>query len=269
MGDVIRGKIKEVLLGGITIAIIWEALPRLFAINSAILPPFTSVFRSIFDLHDVLVPHVVETVEETLLGFTSAIIFAWILAFPIYQFTLARQILLYPLLAIQNIPKVTLAPLLVLWLSHGIYPKIAMAVLVSFFPIFQGILDGLERDRTGLRSTLAVLSPSPVWLFVKVLIPEAMPGFLAGCRVGITFAIIGAIVAEMAQPSSGLGYLIRESEDSFQSELEFGAVFLVSAVGVGLYAAVATIERAFFRHYQRSASSNIRPESIETSTSES
>lgn len=269
MGSADRSQAKDILFGGMTIAILWETIPRLFGIDSAILPPFSAVLNSIFQLHGVLMPHVIETLEETLLGFTLSVVSAWMLAIPIYRYLLARRLLLYPLLAIQNVPKVALAPLLVLWLSHGILPKVAMAALVSFFPIFQGILEGLERDKTGLRSTLAVLSPSSTGMLIKVLIPEAMPGFLVGCRIGITFAIIGAIVGEMAQPSSGLGYLIRESQDSFQGGLEFAAVFLVSVVGIALYVGVVIIERAFFLQYRRPVSANITQEvAVESTTGE-
>ena len=228
--------------GAIGIALAWEALPRILMIPGSILPPFTSVLSVAILKLSLLSSHMFETLEESVLGFFIALILAGLVAILVEESKWAERIFLYPMIALQNVPKVALAPLLVLWLQYGIGPKIAMAALIAFFPIFEGFRSGLTDDRTGLRRTLSVFGPSRLHVLMRVKLPEAMPGIFQGLRVGITFANIGAIVGEIAQPSSGLGYILEMAKDNMQTNLQYAAVLSVSILGLLLYGIVAAVE---------------------------
>ncbi len=247
-----RRQIFQMGIGAVSIGVLWELVPRLFRVEASVLPTFSAVIGTISGKHSLLLKHVAETAEEAVAAFVVAVVLAAVFAVIIVEWRTARLFLLHPVLAIQNVPKVALAPLLVLWFAHGMVPKIAMGALIAFFPIFEGFRVGLETDRTGLRRTFSVLNPGrwkTLWL---VKFPEAAPNIASGCRVGITFATIGAIVGELAQPSSGLGFLIEQGKENYQTELQFAAVFLVSVLGLALYGVLVLVEQSpWIRRYLR------------------
>ena len=211
-------KFFKAIIGFASIALFWQFIPIVFNIQPTIFPTFTNVVGAVIENFSLINKHIFETLEETVVAFLIGLVFASFLAIFMEESKWFERIFLYPTIAFQNIPKVALAPLLVIWFSHGMGPKIAMGALIAFFPIFENFRNGLKENRTQLRSTLNILGSSNRWLLLwKIKLPEAIPNIIVGLKIGITYSIIGVIVGELAQPSSGLGFLISQANEDFKN----------------------------------------------------
>lgn len=244
----------KAIIGFVSIALFWEFIPIIFKIQPTIFPTFTNVVSAVIENFSLINKHIIETLEETILAFFIGLCFASFLAILMEESKWFEKIFLYPTIAFQNIPKVALAPLLVIWFSHGFGPKIAMGALIAFFPIFENFRNGLKENSTQLRSTLNILGSKNRWLLLwKIKLPEAIPNIVVGLKIGITYSIIGVIVGELAQPSSGLGFLISQANEDFKTDLQFGSVLVVSLLGLVLYGIIWLITSLpIFNKYEKS-----------------
>jgi NitT/TauT family transport system permease protein len=151
---------------------------------------------------------------------------------------------IYPLLlALQSTPKVAIAPLLALWIGFGAAPKIIVVFLVCFFPIIVATASGLTAVPPQLIDLIRSLSASQIQTFIKIRFPTAMPHIFVGLKIAITFAVIGAVIGEFVGSENGLGYLILVSTSQSRTPLAFGALVLLTIMSIGLYYAVALVER--------------------------
>jgi len=231
----------RIFVGGISLLCIWELL-ALYINDEKLLPYFHTIISAISKSHSSLSPHILETLIESIIAFMSTLVLAAIFSLIMDRLKLFDIILYYPIISLQNIPKAAFAFLLVIWFGHGMKPKIATGILVAFYPIFEGFRNGLKADRTGLRSTFSLLNPKWIKMLLKVRLPESVPSILQASKLGIAFSTVGVIIGEMAQPDKGLGFLIKQGEDIFQTDMQFAAVFLVSIMGIFLYVLIALLE---------------------------
>ncbi len=155
-----------------------------------------------------------------------------------------------PLLVIsQAVPVFALAPLLVLWLGYGLWSKVAMAVLIIFFPVTTAFLDGLRRTEPGMLDLASIMSAtlSPfrrtVSLMLHVRIPAALPALASGLRVATGVAPIGAVVGEWVGSSAGLGYLMLHANGRMQIDLLFAALLVLALFSVLLWLSVDALLR--------------------------
>jgi NitT/TauT family transport system permease protein len=149
----------------------------------------------------------------------------------------------YPLLvALQTVPKIALAPLMVLYLGYGWTPKIVLAFLISFFPIVISTVVGLQSLDKGLVNMVRSMGSTEWQTFFKVRLPAALPSIFGGLKVAISLAVIGAIIGEYIAAERGLGYLQLQANSQFDTTLNFATVVTISLVGVLLYYAVAIVE---------------------------
>jgi ABC-type nitrate/sulfonate/bicarbonate transport system permease component len=187
--------------------------------------------------------HTWVTVQESVVGFLIGSAVGLIMAVGIVQWR-ALQRSLYPLLVLfQTVPKAAVAPLLILWFGYGILPKVVLVAILAFFPVtVDGIL-GLTSIEAALIELLRSVSASRWQILWKIQMPHALPHIFAGLRVGSTFAVIGAILAEWVGANAGLGYLIMSSGAELKMERMFAGIFAASVLGVGLFYAVDLLER--------------------------
>lgn len=241
--------------GAFGLALIWEGVPYIFRISPLILPPFHSVVASVCADWQVLWQETAFTGLESVVAWVLAIIIAGLLACAMDLLPSFEKLALYPLLAVQNVPKVALVPLIIVWCGHGFPPIIVMGILVAFFPVFEGFRKGLARDATGIRVVFGPLCGNRFARLFKIKLPEAMPDIMHGSRLGMTLATVGVIVGELQAPDRGLGRVISDT-DIFKTDLQFAAVLLVSVLGVCLYEFVRLLERtALLAPYNYSVSS--------------
>ena len=151
---------------------------------------------------------------------------------------------LYPILvATQSIPKVAIAPIILVWFGLGIESKLAIAFLVAFFPIVVDTATGLRSTPPGLLELARSLRASRYQVFAKVQFPAALPFIFSGAKVAVTLAVIGAVIGEFVGSVGGLGNLLLTANSQLDSPLAWAALVWLSALGVLLFAAVALAER--------------------------
>lgn len=222
---------------------IWEAGVRIGGIPPYLLPAPLDIARRLVSDRGLLALHAATTGYEVLLGFALAVVVSVPLAALLAQIRLVERFL-YPLLvASQTIPKVAIAPLLVVWFGFGLLPKVLIVFLICFFPI---VVDALAGFRSVPRETawLARSMGATRWqTFCRFQVPAALPHIFAGIKVASTLAIVGAIVGEFVAADRGLGYQLIVANGSLDVVLSFTVLVVLSLMGMLLYAIVDRIER--------------------------
>jgi NitT/TauT family transport system permease protein len=227
----------------IVMVVLWEVLVRWFKVPEWLLPSPSSIGQSMYQWQGELIHHSLVTLYETLVGYGFAIIISIPLAVAVVYSPLLQNTIYPILLAFQSMPKVAIAPLLVLWIGFGPMPKIAVVFLVCFFPIVVATASGLTAVPPALMDLIRSLSANSLQTFVKIRFPTAMPHIFVGLKIAITFAVIGAVIGEFVGSDQGLGYLILVSTSQSKTPLAFGALVILTIMSIILYYVVEFIER--------------------------
>jgi ABC-type nitrate/sulfonate/bicarbonate transport system permease component len=133
--------------------------------------------------------------------------------------------------------------MLLIWVGYGLGPKIIVVALICFFPIVVNTVDGLKSADPDVVNLMRTLGARRWQIFLKVQVPSALPFFFSGTKVAVAISVIGAVVGEWGGSSEGLGYLMIRSKPQFLTERVFAAMAVLSAMGIGLFLLVATIEK--------------------------
>jgi NitT/TauT family transport system permease protein/putative hydroxymethylpyrimidine transport system permease protein len=230
--------VLALLIGG------WELYADLGSSSRRlILPAPHEVAHALYSDRSLLWSNFLVTAQEVLLGILVAAAAAFALAVAIhFSRTLRRA--LYPLLvASQTIPIPMIAPLLVFWLGFGIAPKLMVIGLVSFFPIVITTLAGFAAVDAELIKLLRTFDASRLQIFRHLELPSALPGVLTGAKIAVVVAVIGAVFAEQAGSSNGLGYLFTISLPQILTARAYAAVVILSAFAIGLFGLLSLAER--------------------------
>jgi NitT/TauT family transport system permease protein len=236
---------------GLAVLAVWQAAVWLLAVSEFILPSPWAILKRIAVDHALLLTHAYATLFEVVAGFGLAALAGVPFALAIF-YSRVMEKAVYPLLvALQTIPKVALAPLLVLYLGYGWAPKIFLAFLISFFPIVIATVVGLQSLDRALVHLVRAMGASEGQTFWKIRLPAALPNIFGGFKVGIALAVIGAVIGEYVAAERGLGYLQLQANSQFDTTLNFASIVVISLVGVVLYTALAAFEaRLVFRREQ-------------------
>ena len=222
---------------------LWEATIRLFHVSSYIVPAPSAIVAAMIREARPLVAAAVVTAEEILVGFVAAAAVGIALALVIARFRLFGRAL-YPLIVLfQNVPKVALAPIFILWFGYDLTPKVGLIVVIAFFPVTLSILTGIEAVEPSLIALMHSVGAGPNQILARIQVPHALPNLMAGLKIAATFSVIGAIVGEFAGASAGLGYMIQFASTQLDTALVFAALVVVSVVGVGFYYLVEYLEK--------------------------
>ena len=222
---------------------IWELYVQLGGADPLILPPPHQIAKAIYTDRSLLWSNFLTTAQEVVLGILVASAAAILLAIAIHFSSALRQAL-YPLMvASQTIPIPLIAPLLVLWLGFGIAPKLVVIALVSFFPIVVTTFAALAAVDPDLLKLMRTFDASRVRTFWHIELPSALPGVLTGTKIAVVVAVIGAVFAELAGSSGGLGYLFQQSEAQLLMPRAYAAVVILSLFAIGLFALLSLGER--------------------------
>jgi NitT/TauT family transport system permease protein len=240
-----RGR-RVIVVPSVTLLLLvlaWEAAVDLFRISPIILPRPSAAFLFIAKNLGLLLGHTWATTNEILLGFLLAIVVGLALAVVMIHSKILSDAL-YPLLVLsQVLPKVAVAPLLLLWLGYGMLPKVVIAFTIAFFPIVINGVSGFTNVDPEMLDLLKVLKASRWQVFVKIRTKNALPYIFDGLKIAITLAVIGAIVAEFIGGDTGLGYLIIVSNSTINTTMMFAALIVLSALGMLLFALIIVVER--------------------------
>jgi NitT/TauT family transport system permease protein len=225
--------------------ILWETCTRIFKVPGWILPAPSAIMAAAIDWAPDLFYNSYVTLRETVLGFALALVISVPLAV-IIAFTVTLRRLVYPiLLGLQSVPKVALAPLVILWLGIGSWPKIVIVILVCFFPILVNVVAGFEAVPKAMLDLMHSLRASQSAIFRRLRVPIATPYLFTGCKIAITFAVIGAVISEFVAAQEGLGYLILISTAQSQTPLAFAAIIVLTVMSVVLFYAIELLEKRF------------------------
>ena len=226
----------------LTIAL-WELVIQILDVPSYIWSSPTQIAETIQERFPDLMGHAAVTLTETLVGFGFAVFFGLAFGLLLHFSVMARRSLYPILIASQSIPTVVLAPVFVLVLGFGLWPKVSVVALFCFFPIVVGTIDGLTSvDREYIRMMLT-LDASRMGIFRRVEFPSALPQIFTGMRVGATYAAIGAVFGEWAGSQSGLGWQMLQAKGRLDTALVFADIVFITVMALSLFGIVSLVER--------------------------
>lgn len=230
----------------VLLVILWEAAVRLFAIPVYLVPAPSVIWTDSLAMGGTVASHTVATLRTVLIGFVVSIMISLPLAVALTSSPLVSNSI-YPLLVLtQSIPKVALAPVLVVVFGATELPRIIVTLLVAFFPLVISIAVGLLAVPPDLLELGRSYRASRLQELYRIRLPYSVPFIFSGLKVAIALSVVGAVVAEFVNADRGLGYLIITSTAFFQVPVAFGALILLSVMGIVLFQAIVVIERVFF-----------------------
>jgi len=225
----------------------WKALVVVAGYPPFILPPPEQVAARFIEAwaDGTIAPHARRTLVEIGLGFAAGAGPALVVGYVLARLPLAEQLLSPYLVAAQATPILALAPLLALWFGPGLTAKIVICALIVFFPIAIATMVGVRAVDDRLVELARSLRATR-WQIVRTLeIPAALPAIFGGLRVGVTLAVVGAIVGEWAGADRGLGLLVNLARGSlFDIPLLFATLLTIALLGIVLYGLVVLAERS-------------------------
>jgi putative hydroxymethylpyrimidine transport system permease protein len=214
---------------------IWQAVVMLTGVPTYILPPPLLVLLAVWANAGVLLANAVVTAEEVLLGLFLGTAFGVGTAVAMALSDRLRGLLRPALVVSQAVPVFALAPVLTLWLGYGLAAKIAMTVLIVFFPLASVFLDGLMATPESTLD-LARLSSATRWRTLLWLrLPHALPALASGLGIAAVYAPIGAVIGEWVGASQGLGYVMLMANARSHADLMFAALLVLVGLTLGLH----------------------------------
>jgi NitT/TauT family transport system permease protein len=223
--------------------VVWEVLCDALKVPPWLLPSPTAIVVETWSIRGILPVHFLATLWAVLGGFFLAIATGIPLAVLVVYSPFLRRVIYPLLLMLQSVPKVALAPLLLLWVGYGLHSNMIVAATVAFFPIVINTATGLESVDSDLLELTRSLDSGQLRVFWRVRLPWALPYIFSSLKVAITLAVIGAIVAEFIGADKGLGYLILTSSGAMKTPMMFGVLLILSFLGILSFYAVAWAER--------------------------
>ncbi len=227
------------------ILILWEIITLSFKVPVYILPAPTLVLTVLVDKAGLLFNYSLITAWEILLGYLLAVVVAVPLGFVIYYSRVLERIIYPFLVASQTIPKIAIAPLLVIWFGWGILPKVIVAFLIAFFPIVVDTVVGLKGTPPEMIYLVRSMGASQLQTFVKINLPNALPNIFGALKVASTLAVVGAIIGEFVAADAGIGYLLVVSQGYMDTPLMFAGIVALSALGLIFFFIIEFLERIF------------------------
>lgn len=221
----------------------WELAVRLTDVRPQVLPPPSLVASSGWAQRSAILEHALATLGVTAVGFSVSLVCAWVIAVAIDGSPLLRRIVTPLLVASQTIPVVAIAPLMIIWFGFGLLPKVIVVALVTFFPIAIGLVEGFARTDHEASALLRSMGAGRVREFLLVRLPSALPSFFTALRIGITYAVVGAIFAEYVGAQYGLGIYMSVQKNAFRTDLVLAAVAVTAALSIALYLSTILLER--------------------------
>lgn len=227
----------------VVLVLAWEGWVRAFDIPSFLVPPPSRVFAVMVERPGLLWEHTLFTALETGLGFLAATLIGFPLGILVVESKLFVRTI-YPLIvASQAVPKLAVAPLFLVWFGLGLQSKVLIAALIAFFPILIGVAVGLQSvDKNSLLLGQSI-GLGRFGIFTKIRLPYALPSAFGGLKVGMTLAVVGAVVGEFLGSTKGLGALLVIATGTLNTALVFATLVVLSLLGLIAYWLIEIAER--------------------------
>lgn len=236
-------RVVPALVGLAALFAAWQVYVSVNDVRPQLLPSPWRVLTQGWAQRDVIATNAVATLQVTLVGFALSLTIAWLLAIAIDFSGLLRRALVPMFVTSQTIPIIVIAPLMITWFGFGLLPKILLVTLATFFPVAIGLIEGFASTDRDAGSLLRSMGASRWQQFRYVRLPNAMPRFFTALRIGITYAVVGAIFAEYAGAESGLGIYMARQKGMFRTDLVLAAMFVTAAISIVLFLLTYLVER--------------------------
>ncbi len=234
------------LLALVVLIAVWEAAVRLFGVPEYLLPAPSRIFDDTAAMSGVVANHTLATLRTILFGFLLSIIVSLPLAVLISSSRIFADAI-YPLLVLtQSVPKVAIAPILVVVLGPNELPRTIVTFLVAFFPLVISMTAGLMAVPPELIELSRACRATKLQELTRVRLPYSIPFVFSGLKAAIALSVVGAVVGEFVAAEKGLGYLITSATAFFKVPVAFGAMLILAILGIVLFQLIVVIERIFF-----------------------
>jgi NitT/TauT family transport system permease protein len=222
----------------------WELAVRALDIPRIVLPAPSAIALSLWrGMEGELLWHFGITFYETIAGFVLGSIFGLVLGALIAQFPLLEKTLYPYVVAFQTLPKVAIAPIIVIWFGYGVSSKIVITATIAFFPLLANTIVGLRAVPAEQIELMVAFTASRWQIFRMARLPHALPYIFVGLDVAIVLSVIGAIVGEFVGAQAGLGYMILQRNFNMDMAGVFAILIILSLMGIGLHMLVNAIQR--------------------------
>jgi len=223
----------------------WQGAVWFFAIPSIVVPGPGSVLLALRDgmLNGELPAHFLVTFGEVVMGFVAGALLGLFWGVLVGLFPLLERVVYPYIVAFQTVPKVAIAPIIVIWFGYGMTSKVIITATIAFFPVLANTIVGLRAAPRDQVELLIALTASRWQIFRLVRFPQALPYIFVGLDVAIVLAVIGAIVGEFVGAQAGLGYLILQRDFNLDMAGVFAILLILSALGIGLHLLVTGLQR--------------------------
>ena len=229
----------------ISVLAVWQWAVAQFSIPELILPAPSTIFADVWHTRDVYFHFMLPTLVEILIGFAAAAAVGILLGMLVTFNALCNRTI-YPLMvSSQMVPKVALAPVFIIWFGTGLQAKVLISFLIAFFPIMVSTMVGLESIEPDMVKLFRSMGAGRIRTFFKLRLPAALPNIFAGLKVGMSMAVVGAVVGEFVAADRGLGYYLIYANGQLNTVGVFSALLLLTVLGVVLYFLVEISQRFF------------------------
>jgi len=227
----------------VAMIVLWDVVIRVFNIPPYQIPKPEDVLHTLWTDWPQLLQQSIPTTVATIQGFLLSAVFGVVAAVMIAS-SRTIESYVYPLLVFsQSIPKIAIAPLLVVWFGFGMMPKVLCAFLLGFFPVVVSAVQGFKSVEPDMLDLARAMEARRLQIFRMVAFPHAMPAIFAGLKVSITLAVVGAVVGEFVGSNNGLGFVLQRSIGNFELPTMFAALVVLSLIGVVLFWVLDVVEQ--------------------------
>lgn len=247
----------------VALLVLWQASVTVFSVREILVPSLGVVFEEIRTNPGFYFVQSMHTLGNTLISFIVSVIAGVGLAIAIVYSKFIEKTLYAVLVVLNNVPKVALAPLLVIWLGTGNASKIAMGVMISIFAIVIDTVLGLRSLSPDVIDLGRSMRGSELKVLLKLRLPNALPSILAGTKVAISLSLVGAIVGEFVAAQNGLGFVILSAQGAFRTDRVFAAILILSGIGTALFYLMEFIESSLIPwHESHRSRARLSPERL-------
>lgn len=222
----------------------WQLYASSGGLGDDVLPSPARVLEQGWEHRQALLDNALPTLRATLAGFALSLTLGFALSVLIDLSGVLRRALMPLLIVSQTLPLIAIAPLVVLWFGFDLLPKVLLVAFVTFFPITVGLVEGYGATDRDSQALLRSMGAGRWRIFRTLRVPTALPFFFAGLRIAITYAVVGAIFAEYAGATEGLGIYMQNAKNSFRTDLVLAAVGVSAALTLVLFGLTYAVERA-------------------------
>ena len=231
------------LLSAVLVLVIWQAVVSIGQMPRFILPGPLDVMWALIGNAGLIAENAVATIGEVLGGLILGCGVGIIAAIGLMMSPLAQRLVMPVMVFSQAIPIFALAPILTLWLGYGPASKIAVTVLMIFFPVTSTFFDGMRRTDSSLIDAAEILGAGRMAILFRIRIPSALPSLATGLSLAAVYAPIGAVVGEWVGASKGLGYLMLLANGRAKVDLMFASLFVLAAFTMLLHGTISHLAR--------------------------